>query len=469
MDSRLLAILLLLVATAVMSAFAEPIPIAFDVRDAYPHCTPPVLDQGLCGSCYAFAAATAYSVSACMQNVTTGIEQMSPQYLLNLKQKASGGSTPVGCTGGNTVDILTLAFNATTDPLTCTSGGEYGAAAACDGGCMQYAEHACASGCANVQSTVGSCQPFWGTATFGGKCCCNLLTLTTACEGDTDTTSGLASLPRGRPVHVQSPDVIEGIVASDVQAWIANYGPVAAAVYACNDMFVYANTYDVHDEAREIFSGTCAGTPNHAVTIIGWDVEDGTEREYWIVQSSWGTNVSDSGIMYFYVDAQNNGTAGDASLADVTGVCFDTTDACAAAVDRVMALGSSGHRISGLPDGSPAVEDVLTLLSTEPTLLKYDSTMYQAVGGGALISTTAYSSANGTTYYYDVYYNGVNATLVQTRTTRSTSLTTGAIVGIIIGGCMAFVLLLVVVALILRARKLGAAGYAALPTSSAKV
>ena len=40
--------------------------------------------------------------------------------------------------------------------------------------------------------------------------------------------------------------------------------------------------------ARGIFDEKCNENIDHAVTVVGWGVEDLTRIEYWIIRNSWG-------------------------------------------------------------------------------------------------------------------------------------------------------------------------------------
>ena len=72
-------------------------PVAYDARDRYaadPGCVAyGVLDQGACGSCYAFAAATAYSARLCRFNPgSVGNVVVSPQEMMDCTNGCDGGS-----------------------------------------------------------------------------------------------------------------------------------------------------------------------------------------------------------------------------------------------------------------------------------------------------------------------------------------------------------------------------------------
>lgn len=68
---------------------------------------------------------------------------------------------------------------------------------------------------------------------------------------------------------------------------IVQYGPVAVSIYVNRAFQSYRGG---------IFNGCEAGTINHAVTLVGWDDNQGTGG-VWIVRNSWGTSWGESGYM----------------------------------------------------------------------------------------------------------------------------------------------------------------------------
>ncbi len=81
---------------------------------------------------------------------------------------------------------------------------------------------------------------------------------------------------------VPSPDTLKQIIMS--------YGPATFGVYV-NDAW-----YGYHSG---VFNACENKTPNHGVTVVGWDDDlDGTGESVWIIKNSWGTDWGMDGYMY---------------------------------------------------------------------------------------------------------------------------------------------------------------------------
>jgi hypothetical protein len=65
--------------TLPLQVIDEDLPSSFDVRTKYPGCTHPVLDQGDCGSCWAFASTETLSDRFCVASNGTVNVTLSPQ------------------------------------------------------------------------------------------------------------------------------------------------------------------------------------------------------------------------------------------------------------------------------------------------------------------------------------------------------------------------------------------------------
>ncbi len=73
-------------------------------------------------------------------------------------------------------------------------------------------------------------------------------------------------------------------VAAMKQA-ILDYGPISVAVYANSAMQAYTGG---------VFNGCSGGTVNHAITLVGWDDNQGTDG-VWFMRNSWGPGWGEGG------------------------------------------------------------------------------------------------------------------------------------------------------------------------------
>lgn len=80
---------------------------------------------------------------------------------------------------------------------------------------------------------------------------------------------------------------------------VALAGPVAISVAA--------DAWETYSSG--IFNGKCGSTIDHAVTAVGYGVENG--KNYWIVRNSWGTGWGEKG----YIRVHREASAADVKCA----------------------------------------------------------------------------------------------------------------------------------------------------------
>ncbi len=78
---------------------------------------------------------------------------------------------------------------------------------------------------------------------------------------------------------------------------ILDYGPVSAAVYVNSAFQAYIGG---------IFDGCGGGQVNHAITLVGWDDNQGTSG-IWILRNSWGPGWGENGYMRIPYDCSSIG------------------------------------------------------------------------------------------------------------------------------------------------------------------
>lgn len=76
------------------------LPIHYNVREQYPMCQPAILDQGMCGSCWAFSSSGVLSDRFCIQSEGQIDVTLSPQDMVNCDFEN------FGCNGGYMVPAI---------------------------------------------------------------------------------------------------------------------------------------------------------------------------------------------------------------------------------------------------------------------------------------------------------------------------------------------------------------------------
>jgi len=228
----------------VKSARSVSLPASFDWRTSNGACMPPVQDQGRCGSCYAFSAATVFSARRCallaQSPSPSGLIIHSPQDLLscNIHTKR--------CDGG----IIDLSF--------------------------RYFE--------DFGIVTQACQPYLERSNSGSG--------SEECRPNTCSASGQifqkVYCKRGSSVIIYGRDRIKHEILTN--------GPVATFMEAFADLSLYSGGIYRHS------SGASAG--GHAVVIVGWGSSNNIN--FWIVKNSWGSSWGESG--YFRSDMNDEKT-----------------------------------------------------------------------------------------------------------------------------------------------------------------
>ncbi|MDD5426375.1 MAG: FG-GAP-like repeat-containing protein [candidate division Zixibacteria bacterium] len=90
-------------------------------------------------------------------------------------------------------------------------------------------------------------------------------------------------------------DSIPSVIA--IKQAILQYGPISVAVTADANMSTYTGG---------VFNQNNQGTPNHAVVLVGWDDNMGTNG-VWIMRNSWGPEWGVDGYMYIEYGCSNIG------------------------------------------------------------------------------------------------------------------------------------------------------------------
>lgn len=254
-----------------LAASTPTLPLVYDPRPSFCY-SGPVLNQGMCGSCYANSGAEVIAIQLCLalqaQFGTQQFVQVSPQYTMSIARSniaaSTGGQVSQPCAGGSPLysvlqpfanwaranaassnaTIPLLSCDVSLTPVTGTSaqdiGGNYGATLGipCLAGCAPYQELQCGS-------TSGEASAQWMAA---NPQACPPVYSTTSCTAgasyDVDTLAGSNSLAffdaSANYIGVSQGALAWGgnvqWSASDialVQSYLASNGPVSVVMSAC--------------------------------------------------------------------------------------------------------------------------------------------------------------------------------------------------------------------------------------------
>jgi len=208
----------------------QAIPTSFDSREQWPGCIGMVLNQGDCGSCWAFGTCEVLSDRFCIQSNGSVHVQLSELDLV------ACDTSDEGCNGGWPSNAWLYATNSglVTDD------------------CIPY------------NQTIPTCPPsqqpclnFVPTPPCPSKC-------SNGDNWDTD-------------LHYASTSYAISSKISDIQSEMMKNGPIQATFSVYEDFLQYKSGVYKH------VTGEMVG--GHSVKIIGWGVQN--NQNYWLVQNSW--------------------------------------------------------------------------------------------------------------------------------------------------------------------------------------
>jgi C1A family cysteine protease len=207
------------------------LPDSFDWRDHYE--LPPVRNQGICGSCWAFSTVTSLECNIAIKDGQ--IVDLSEQHLLDCN----------------------------------TDGGD------CGGGWMSHKYYLdTPDKCDETGAVMESDKPY--------------LARESSCD-----------CPLPRHYWIKDTGYVEGPTPSvgALKQAIYDYGPISVAVKA----------EGFGSYTGGIFSHTSDATPDHAVALVGWDDNQGTQG-VWFLRNSWGSSWGENGYMRIEYEHYNDQT-----------------------------------------------------------------------------------------------------------------------------------------------------------------
>lgn len=244
-------VVVLALAATTVQAF---IPASFDARSQWPSCIPAIMNQGSCGSCYAFSGVQVLSSHMCIATNGNTNVQLSPQHIVSCGS-GSAWTGSNGCDGGWPVAVYNFVKNS--GCTSCTS--------RCTSGCNKYVS--------GDGRTIPSCRT-------SGTC-----------------PSSSSSLYLYKWGFDQGGYFDPSTPISTIQQYILNYGPISAAFMVTQQFYDFFSS-----NPSGVFKSSCPSSWNdprslggHAVVIIGWGTaSDGTP--YWLLANSWSTSWGDHGV-----------------------------------------------------------------------------------------------------------------------------------------------------------------------------
>eukprot|EP00743_Colponemidia_sp_Colp-15_P000828 GILK01000914.1.p1 GENE.GILK01000914.1~~GILK01000914.1.p1 ORF type:complete len:407 (-),score=38.71 GILK01000914.1:131-1303(-) len=242
---------------------ADDLPTNFDSRVKWPGCVRPVLNQNVCGSCYAFSTASAAADRMCINTGGAFMAQLSPQSLV------SCSSVTLGCKGGNT--YLAARYVVTDGLEMCDRD--------CTGGCRPYLSAKCREEDDAARD---------GCTGWHKKC-------PSTCADNSPAQRYVA-----KDWHMAKLPLMK-LNEQALRREIFENGPVVASFDVYTD---FSQFFAYHPQG--VYSKTSGAEKRggHAVKVVGWGVEASTNTPYWLIQNSWGPDWGDSG--FFRMKRGNN-------------------------------------------------------------------------------------------------------------------------------------------------------------------
>lgn len=233
----------------------------FDLRTTFPGCGTEILNQGGCGSCWAFGTIEAVSDRFCMMGEKITV---SPQTLVSCPDL--NGS----CRGG--AASTAYGFITSHGLPTCTN--------QCSSGCEPYGSGP--NHCASGQTDVFKDRCYTTKKDCGEQCL----------DGSSAASYKVRSHVRGKL------DTDEDTVKAQLRA----HGSVTAG------LSVYRNWGGwVKNHGADAVYDSHEGSPHvgaHSIKISGFGVSQG--KKYWLVQNSWGAGFADGGYIKMLRNTTNS-------------------------------------------------------------------------------------------------------------------------------------------------------------------
>lgn len=221
-------------------------------------------DQLQCGSCWAFSTVTVLANRISIATRGTYKQDLSAQYLVSCDEAASG------CDGASS---LARVFGS----MTYQGNGSLGK----PGGTVKESDYRYEDD--QGQSLV--CKGLPQGALIYDFIDGSVKSLSESSTSSTDSVGSMT--PQQLANNIQR-----------IKTEVMNNGPVSACYAVYNDFFTF-NQGNPKAVYKANPNQTITGY--HAVSIVGWGVEEGTNTPYWICANSWGADWGDAGYWYHMI------------------------------------------------------------------------------------------------------------------------------------------------------------------------
>lgn len=231
----------------------DDLPTEFDPRVQWPDCPTisEILDQGGCGSCWAFGAVSAMSDRLCIHSEGKIKVNVSPENLLSCCY-----SCGFGCNGGFPDNAWRF-----WQKKGIVTGGKYGT----DDGCQPYVIEPCEH---HVNGTRKPCSE-------GGT--------TPKCHRFCENKHYAKSYSEDKTYGLEPHDVMHE--QAHIMKELMTNGPAETAFSVYEDFVNYKTGVYKHVHGKML--------GGHAVRLLGWGEENGTP--YWLLANSWNSDWGDNG------------------------------------------------------------------------------------------------------------------------------------------------------------------------------